>query len=144
MKKLILLLSLASIATVTMAVEPNSVKDRAALSPEAATAWRQMGAVLATAPCGALLQTHTNADGTTSIDSSVPNETLHFCQYVREEVSTECVANRSCESYEAWSKANAVLDPRLPRPLFVFLLIDRRRTLTGLGSRCQIDHGKLR
>ncbi|MBN3729497.1 hypothetical protein [Burkholderia sp. Tr-20390] len=130
MKKLILLLSMVSTAMVTAAAEPVSVKDRVALSPVAATAWRQIAAALSTSPCGMTLQTHTNTDGTTSIDYSAPNETLHFCQYVRENVSPACVANRSCESYETWSKSNAVLDPRLPHSLFVSLLLERRRTRT--------------
>lgn len=127
MKKLIVLLILGSAAVVATAAGQVSSPGQAGLSPEAQTTPRQAIAAFDSGLCAMDLQTHVNADGTTLIDYAAPNKTLHFCQYVREVVAPACVSNRSCQSFEAWSKANADLDPRVPHSLFVSLILERRR-----------------
>lgn len=66
---------------------------------------------------------------------SASNEQLHFCQYVKEEVKPDCVANRTCMTYETWTQANPIFSPKLSRKAFLMLLEQRQHALDGGATK---------
>lgn len=99
---------------------------------------REFVGALAQGRCAVAVLRHTKSDGTVVTDYAAPNADLHFCQYVKEEVTTACLANRSCMSYEAWTKENASLSPKLPHDIFLALLATRaqRNESSAKDAQC--------
>lgn len=118
MKTVCLALAFTSIVLpLSAAATPQA--DRLALMQMMATSFAQ-GA------CHIVLQQRTGSDGTVVSDYAASNADLHYCQYVKEQVTTACMKNHSCMSYDRWSRMNAALAPQLPRSTFLEMLAARQ------------------
>lgn len=97
--------------------------------------YRQLGTALIAGQCDVVMQKGTTSESERSGASYVAdNKQLHQCQYVQEISFQGCSRDKSCPSYEDWSKTNSDFTPKLPRGAFIAKLDERRERMFLLRS----------